>query len=105
MPSETSTLGTTQLNDGPPTPQLGFGVFQIPPKDTADAVREALEVGYRHIDTAEGYANEAGVGEAVCPTRRGPAAAFLSREPSQPAPPPAAPRPRAPGPPARAGST
>src|SRR3954452_10472392 len=65
MPSETSTLGTIQLNDGSTIPQLGFGVFQIPPEDTADAVREALEVGYRHIDTAEGYANEAGVGEAV----------------------------------------
>jgi 2,5-diketo-D-gluconate reductase A len=65
MPFETSTLGTIQLNDGSTIPQLGFGVFQIPPEDTADAVREALEVGYRHIDTAEGYANEAGVGEAV----------------------------------------
>jgi 2,5-diketo-D-gluconate reductase A len=65
MPFETSTLGTIQLNDGSNIPQLGFGVFQIPPEDTADAVREALEVGYRHIDTAEGYGNEAGVGESV----------------------------------------
>jgi 2,5-diketo-D-gluconate reductase A len=65
MPFETSTLGTIRLNDGSTIPQLGFGVFQIPPEDTADAVREALEVGYRHIDTAEIYGNEAGVGEAV----------------------------------------
>jgi 2,5-diketo-D-gluconate reductase A len=65
MPFETSTLGTLQLNDGSTIPQLGFGVFQIPPEDTAGAVREALEVGYRHVDTAEMYGNEAGVGEAI----------------------------------------
>jgi 2,5-diketo-D-gluconate reductase A len=65
MPFETSTRGTIQLNDGSTIPQLGFGVFQIPPEDTAEAVREALEVGYRHIDTAEMYGNEAGVGEAI----------------------------------------
>src|SRR5204863_182129 len=41
------------LNDGRTIPQLGFGVFQIDPADTAEAVRTALEVGYRHIDTAE----------------------------------------------------
>ena len=46
-------------------PQLGFGVFQIPPQDTADVVARALEVGYRHIDTAAAYGNEAGVGEAI----------------------------------------
>src|SRR3954468_22105373 len=46
-------------------PQLGFGVFQIPPQDTAEAVSRALQVGYRHIDTAAAYRNEAGVGEAV----------------------------------------
>jgi 2,5-diketo-D-gluconate reductase A len=65
MPSETSTLGTIELNDGSTIPQLGFGVFQIPPEHTAEAVSTALEVGYRHIDTAEMYGNEAGVGEAV----------------------------------------
>jgi 2,5-diketo-D-gluconate reductase A len=53
------------MNDGSTIPQLGFGVFQIPPADTADAVRRALEVGYRHIDTAEMYGNEKEVGEAV----------------------------------------
>jgi 2,5-diketo-D-gluconate reductase A len=53
------------LNDGHAIPQLGFGVFQIDPEDTAEAVSEALEVGYRQIDTAQMYRNEEGVGEAV----------------------------------------
>ena len=58
-------MPTLTLNDGNEIPQLGFGVFQIPPPDTAESVRTALEVGYRHIDTAEMYRNEAGVGEAI----------------------------------------
>jgi 2,5-diketo-D-gluconate reductase A len=53
------------LNDGRSIPQLGFGVFQVDPADTAEAVSTALEVGYRHIDTAEQYGNEREVGEAV----------------------------------------
>src|SRR6201993_3182102 len=53
------------LNDGTNIPQLGFGVFQIHPDETADAVRTALETGYRHIDTAEMYQNERGVGEGI----------------------------------------
>ena len=53
------------LNDGRLIPQLGFGVFQIPPSDTEAAVSQALEIGYRHIDTAEMYGNEAAVGRAV----------------------------------------
>jgi 2,5-diketo-D-gluconate reductase A len=53
------------LNDGNAIPQLGFGVYQIPPEETARAVGRALEIGYRHIDTAEMYGNEAEVGEAV----------------------------------------
>jgi 2,5-diketo-D-gluconate reductase A len=53
------------LNDGNQIPQLGFGVFQIDPSETAEAVRTALEVGYRHIDTAEMYGNEREVGEAI----------------------------------------
>jgi 2,5-diketo-D-gluconate reductase A len=61
----TSTIPTLTLNDGNEIPQLGFGVFQIPPAETAEAVRTALDVGYRHIDTAEMYRNEAGVGEAI----------------------------------------
>jgi 2,5-diketo-D-gluconate reductase A len=53
------------LNNGRSIPQLGFGVFQIEPKDTAEAVSTALRAGYRHIDTAEMYGNEREVGEAV----------------------------------------
>lgn len=53
------------LNDGNRIPQFGFGVYQIPPADTASAVRTALEAGYRHIDTAEMYQNEKGVGQGV----------------------------------------
>ena len=53
------------LNDGVEIPQLGFGVFQVPPDDTRGVVEEALEAGYRHIDTAAAYRNERGVGEAI----------------------------------------
>jgi 2,5-diketo-D-gluconate reductase A len=54
-----------ELNDGHSIPQLGFGVFQIPPEETAEAVRRALDVGYRHVDTAQMYGNEQEVGEAI----------------------------------------
>jgi 2,5-diketo-D-gluconate reductase A len=60
-----SAVPSITLNDGNTIPQLGFGVFQIAPKDTVKAVSEALEIGYRHIDTAEMYANEKEVGEAI----------------------------------------
>jgi 2,5-diketo-D-gluconate reductase A len=53
------------LNDGNSIPQLGFGVFQIDPDQTAEAVERALTIGYRHIDTAEMYRNERGVGEGI----------------------------------------
>jgi len=56
---------TIELGDGHSIPQLGFGVFQIDPEETARAVSVALDVGYRHIDTAEMYGNERGVGEAI----------------------------------------
>ncbi|MBS45375.1 MAG: oxidoreductase [Nocardioides sp.] len=56
---------TVTLNNQTQIPQLGFGVFQIPPAQTADSVSKALEVGYRHIDTAEMYGNEQEVGEAL----------------------------------------
>jgi 2,5-diketo-D-gluconate reductase A len=59
------TVPDIPLNSGETIPQLGFGVFKIDPAQTADAVSEALKVGYRHIDTAEMYRNEKGVGEAV----------------------------------------
>ncbi|WP_431233228.1 aldo/keto reductase [Mycolicibacterium psychrotolerans] len=60
-----STVPSLTLNDGTKIPQLGFGVFQIDPDETASAVRTALEIGYRHIDTAEMYQNEKGVGQGV----------------------------------------
>ena len=60
-----SIVPSITLNDGNTIPQLGFGVYQIGPEDTAEAVSNALEIGYRHIDTAEMYGNEKEVGEAV----------------------------------------
>jgi 2,5-diketo-D-gluconate reductase A len=60
-----SSIPNITLNNGQAIPQLGFGVFQIEPKNTAAAVSTALEAGYRHIDTAEMYGNEAEVGEAI----------------------------------------
>ena len=62
-----------RLHDGVEIPQLGFGVFQVPPEDTQDVTEQALEAGYRHIDTAAAYRNEKGVGAAV-------AASDLARE-------------------------
>lgn len=53
------------LNNGVTIPQLGFGVFQVPPEDTQRIVEDALAAGYRHIDTAAAYRNEAGVGAAI----------------------------------------
>ncbi|MFB4193683.1 aldo/keto reductase [Streptomyces carpaticus] len=58
----TATIG---LNDGTSIPQLGFGTYLVPPQDTQAIVGTALEVGYRHIDTAQMYGNEAEVGRAV----------------------------------------
>src|SRR5690606_12576133 len=54
-----------ELNDGHSIPQLGYGVFKVPPAETERAVSEALELGYRHIDTAAIYGNEEGVGAAI----------------------------------------
>jgi 2,5-diketo-D-gluconate reductase A len=53
------------LNDGTSIPQLGFGTYLVPPEDTAEVVGQALEVGYRHLDTAQMYRNEAAVGRAI----------------------------------------
>ncbi|MEI7626255.1 MAG: aldo/keto reductase [Actinomycetota bacterium] len=53
------------LRDGVEIPQIGFGVFQVPPPETAEVVGRALLAGYRHIDTAAIYRNEVGVGEAI----------------------------------------
>jgi 2,5-diketo-D-gluconate reductase A len=54
-----------ELRDGTRIPQLGFGVFQVPAPETAQAVSRALEAGYRHIDTATHYGNETAVGQAI----------------------------------------
>ncbi|MEA2285528.1 MAG: 2,5-diketo-D-gluconate reductase [Solirubrobacteraceae bacterium] len=65
MSSSTDQVPRLKLRGAIDIPQLGFGVFQVPPEDTAEVTARALEAGYRHIDTAAGYENEAGVGEAV----------------------------------------
>ncbi|MFB9378410.1 aldo/keto reductase [Kineococcus gynurae] len=66
MPLEDGTLvPSLTLNDDRSIPQVGLGVFQVPPESTAEVVGEALAAGYRHIDTAAGYGNEAGVGDAL----------------------------------------
>ena len=60
-----SAIPDITLNDGRTIPQLGFGVFQVPPAETRAAVETAIKIGYRHIDTAQMYRNEKGVGEAI----------------------------------------
>lgn len=67
------TIPRLTLHDGVGIPQLGFGVFQVPPEDTQEVVELALDAGYRHIDTAGAYRNEKGVGAAI-------AASGLARE-------------------------
>jgi len=59
------TVPTITLNDGNSIPQLGFGVFRVDPAETERIVTDALEAGYRHIDTAAIYGNEEGVGRAI----------------------------------------
>jgi 2,5-diketo-D-gluconate reductase A len=68
-----TSIPTVALRGGVEIPQLGFGVFQVPPEETRQVVEEALAAGYRHIDTAAAYRNEKGVGEAI-------AAAGLDRD-------------------------
>jgi 2,5-diketo-D-gluconate reductase A len=65
MASTPSTVPTVPLRDGEQIPQLGFGVFQVPPEETVEVTLRALQTGYRHIDTAKAYNNEAEVGQAV----------------------------------------
>jgi 2,5-diketo-D-gluconate reductase A len=60
-----STVPSLVMNNGLQIPQLGFGVFLVPPEETQQAVTEALKTGYRLIDTAQGYRNEEGVGAAI----------------------------------------
>ena len=59
------TVPDLTLNDGTSIPQLGFGVFLVDPTEAERIVSDALEVGYRHIDTAAVYKNEEGVGRAI----------------------------------------
>lgn len=61
-------MKTFKLNNGVEIPVLGFGVFQIPKEQTKQAVLDAIEVGYRHIDTAQSYFNEEEVGDAIAET-------------------------------------
>jgi 2,5-diketo-D-gluconate reductase A len=67
MASLTS-IPTVVLHDDVEIPQLGFGVFQVPPEETQEVVEAALASGYRHIDTAAAYRNERGVGAAIAST-------------------------------------
>ena len=62
---QTTSTPLLELGDGHQIPQLGFGVFQVPPEETRQAVAQALQAGYRLIDTAAAYGNEAEVGEAI----------------------------------------
>ncbi len=66
--SDVAQIPTVELHDGVEIPQLGFGVFQVPPEITQKVVEEALASGYRHIDTAAIYGNEEGVGAAIAAT-------------------------------------
>jgi 2,5-diketo-D-gluconate reductase A len=63
--AHTTSIPSVALHDGVEIPQLGFGVFQVPPDDTQAVAEAALAAGYRHIDTAAAYRNEAGVGAAI----------------------------------------
>jgi 2,5-diketo-D-gluconate reductase A len=65
MTTNETTIPTLELNDGNRVPQLGFGVFQVEPQDTMDAVLHALNTGYRLVDTAVMYGNEAEVARAI----------------------------------------
>jgi 2,5-diketo-D-gluconate reductase A len=63
--TQVTQIPTVRLNDGHEIPQLGYGVFQVPPEDAERVTTLALEAGYRHIDTAAAYNNEEGVGRAI----------------------------------------
>jgi len=65
MTSQAQQVPTLPLGENERIPQLGYGVFQVPPRETEQVVADALSVGYRHIDTAAAYGNEAGVGLAL----------------------------------------
>jgi 2,5-diketo-D-gluconate reductase A len=73
-----TTVPTVRLNNGVDIPQLGFGVFQVKPSETTEAVATALQVGYRHIDTAEMYGNEKEVGQAIAQSGIDPSEVFVT---------------------------
>jgi 2,5-diketo-D-gluconate reductase A len=76
--TQATSVPAVTLHDGVEIPQLGFGVFQVPPDDTQGVVEEALAVGYRHIDTAAAYRNEAGVGAAIAAAGIAPDEVFVT---------------------------
>jgi 2,5-diketo-D-gluconate reductase A len=65
MSTTSSQIPQISLRDGEQIPQIGFGVFQVAPAETVEVVLQALNTGYRHIDTAAAYRNEAEVGQAI----------------------------------------
>ncbi len=69
---------TVRLNNGVDIPQLGLGVFQVKPRDTVEAVSTALQIGYRHFDTAEMYGNEKEVGQAIAQSGIEPSEIFVT---------------------------
>ena len=75
---QTTLVPQIELNNGVVIPQVGFGVFQIPPEATEAAVRQALDAGYRHIDTAQGYRNEKAVGDAIAASGLDPDEVFVT---------------------------
>ena len=75
---EVTAIPKVELHDGVEIPQFGFGVFQVPPDDTRAVVEDALEAGYRHIDTAGAYRNEKGVGEAIAASGIPPEEVFVT---------------------------
>jgi 2,5-diketo-D-gluconate reductase A len=73
-----SSVPNIAMNNGVEIPQLGFGVFQIKPEETVEAVTEALRIGYRHIDTAQMYQNEKEVGQAIAQSGIDPSEIFVT---------------------------
>jgi 2,5-diketo-D-gluconate reductase A len=76
--TDVTSIPTVSLRDGVEIPQLGFGVFQVPPEETQEVVEVALATGYRHIDTAAAYRNEAAVGAAIAAAGLSPDEVFLT---------------------------
>jgi 2,5-diketo-D-gluconate reductase A len=76
--TDVTSIPNVVLHDGVEIPQLGFGVFQVPPEDTQEVVEQALDAGYRHIDTAAAYRNEAGVGAAIAAAGLAPGDVFVT---------------------------